>query len=485
VQTDLIAGRNVSSTSLDSMVFTLDPRDKYLPPGVRRASTTSAVQKRKARHIPAPKIIHRSASTPLDSVTPPQTSTSSRDGQSTLDRQSSIMSVFHRIRQTRSAGSNTKSSLVWPRKLFSRTGQSAKVEAAEEIPEVPKIPRHLLEKPKVSNDRDLDLSIQRPSTARGSVVASTKPMNAAVGSVLVPWPQEDTPIGDYQPARPFVQDTSQESNPRSSSEDTNNSCTVDFVTQLEQLNINDLYPPPAVTATGNIQPSESPDRAHRLRNARAHSNLRIDLDQPAKRQDVHKAGHEPQNPEEQQQAEHNFYATTYTYAESSRFSYATSENFSPGFASNATHSGPMSPLHLSQPETPIMSDFEDDYDPDFLQMRRDSELSGQFGIDLPINPELTAPEPPSRAPPPPPPPPPKANSLTSHATFGGFQGYSLPSDDNASVLTLRKLPSMTLRNSNQGSPFTPQAGKQEFVQSWNDGSEHLLDDLGYLGELIE
>jgi len=467
------------------MVFTLDPRDKYLPPGVRRASTTSAVQKRKARHIPAPKIIHRSASTPLDSVTPPQTSTSSRDGQSTLDRQSSIMSVFHRIRQTRSAGSNTKSSLVWPRKLFSRTGQSAKVEAAEEIPEVPKIPRHLLEKPKVSNDRDLDLSIQRPSTARGSVVASTKPMNAAVGSVLVPWPQEDTPIGDYQPARPFVQDTSQESNPRSSSEDTNNSCTVDFVTQLEQLNINDLYPPPAVTATGNIQPSESPDRAHRLRNARAHSNLRIDLDQPAKRQDVHKAGHEPQNPEEQQQAEHNFYATTYTYAESSRFSYATSENFSPGFASNATHSGPMSPLHLSQPETPIMSDFEDDYDPDFLQMRRDSELSGQFGIDLPINPELTAPEPPSRAPPPPPPPPPKANSLTSHATFGGFQGYSLPSDDNASVLTLRKLPSMTLRNSNQGSPFTPQAGKQEFVQSWNDGSEHLLDDLGYLGELIE
>ena len=169
-------------------------------------------------------------------------------------------------------------------------------------------------------------------------------------------------------------------------------------------------------------------------------------------------------------------------------SYAASANFSPCLGSNTTQSGVISPCHLSQPETPVMSDYGDElppflHDPDSLAPMGSSCTSSEF--DLPLT------EPFSRARPPDLPQPQQDDMQTSHGTWGGFQGYSLRDNDHASVNTIRKIPSFTLKSKDPASPFTPQSSKQELVHSWDNGSEHhmtalgeLVEDLGYLGKVI-
>ena len=180
------------------------------------------------------------------------------------------------------------------------------------------------------------------------------------------------------------------------------------------------------------------------------------------------------------------HSPNYGYAESLA-SYATSANFSPCLASNTTNSGPMSPYHLSQPETPVMSEFGDE----FLPPLRDSESLAQMGRSTSSDLDLLLARPYSGAAPPHPPLPQQGDTQNSHSTLDGFQGYSLPDHDHASVLTIRKLPSITFNNADSVAPFTQQSSKQDLVQSWNDGSEHrmtalgeLVDDLGYLGGMI-
>ena len=483
MQSDLVAGRNVSSTSLDSMVFTLDPKDKYLPPGVHRASTTSAIKKRKAQVNPIPKILHRSSSTPMNAGSPPKTSDSSCAGQSTLDRQRSLTSVFHKIRKTRSAGSNTKSGLAWSRRLLSRTGDFAKIEAEHDIPEVPKLPIGSVNAAFAHAGDIMESSIQRPPIPCGEVTNSKVPPKASLDSVIVPWPQENIPLGEYQPPQAELPNLAQEREP---GRDSDFSIDLYSATGMERRHI-DQNPPSVevMNATISSQPHEQRDRDPSLKAVRDRLDLTITIGQPAKSQVYHtRPSNESQTSREPSHGEHTIYATTSTnnYAESSRFSYAPSENFSPGFASNTTCSGPMSPLHLSQPETPIMSDFEDGYDRDIARVKRDSRSSAQLETDVSSDPEFIAPRPPSRAPPPP--PPLIGKSPTPRSALGNFQGYSLPDDDHASALTLRKLPSRTLKKSSSGGAFDSQTGNQDLVRSWNDGSEHLLDDLGYLGELI-
>ena len=468
-----MAGRNVSSTSLDSMIFTLDPKDKYLPPGVRRASTTSAIQKRKARPDPSSELVHRSASTPLDADVSPRTSTSTRAGQSTLDRQRSLMSVFHRMRQTRSAGSNTKSSIAWPRRLFSRTGQSVKTQPVEDVPEVPKIPQEILNAVAAKSDGGINSSIQRHPTPNqeSSSVAQT---NIPVESVIVPWPHENTPLGEYHPCSLPLQTAHQNDKTTSCFRDSGASFGSSSSIPVERLSCHESKHAKALDSSCHrllpcdLEVAPEHEATTHYTHERNTENKSNDQQKP-----VDATTFQQQRAEEQQQQfEDESYASAYTYPESSSLSYLSIEDFSPGFTSNTTHSGPMSPLHLSQPQTPIRADFGDDLDFASLDIRRGSETSAEF----------IAFGPPSRAPPPP--PASESTTMTPKPSLGGFQGYSLPSDDHASALTLRKLPSATLKSSSGDLSLPRQSGKKNFVQSWNDGSEHLLDELNYLSELI-
>jgi hypothetical protein len=75
---------------------------------------------------------------------------------------------------------------------------------------------------------------------------------------------------------------------------------------------------------------------------------------------------------------------------------------------------------------------------------------------------------------------------------GGFHGYSLPEADHASALTITNLETATSVSSpsEERVPFESKH-RQQIIDAWNDGAEHhqssmqeLVDDLGYLGELI-
>lgn len=136
---------------------------------------------------------------------------------------------------------------------------------------------------------------------------------------------------------------------------------------------------------------------------------------------------------------------------SSIFSYAPSSCFSPSMESTV-----FSGSHLSQPETPIMSDFGEEFFGTFETF----ELS--FGKD---NADIT----------------PRGDKLNV---------YSLPEVEYASALTLPNPASAASKATCPESSFGPKSGNQ-LVESWNDGSEHrksalddLFDDLSYLRGVI-
>lgn len=148
-------------------------------------------------------------------------------------------------------------------------------------------------------------------------------------------------------------------------------------------------------------------------------------------------------------------------------SYTTNNIFSPGLASSSVYTGGMSPFHLSQPGTPTISDFGED------------ALGGGQSSDTNYCniPETQGPWD-------------TFTSVLSTRAYAGFQEYSLSETDQASVLTVRKDPNDSLESSRFGNSYGQHSGK-DLVHSWNDGSEHrmtaleeLVDDLGYLGELI-
>lgn len=155
-------------------------------------------------------------------------------------------------------------------------------------------------------------------------------------------------------------------------------------------------------------------------------------------------------------------------------SYITSNLFSPGLAPGSVNTDGMSPYHLSQPDTPCISEFGGD----FLEtgLVSDSELHVTLSnVRGPNHVHLDS----------------TANlHETEFSPFEGFQGYTLSETEQASALTLRKFPSRTLDSRGGGSAFGKQ-GSTDLVHSWNDGSKHritaleeLVDDMGYLGQLI-
>lgn len=465
--------RNISSSILDSQVFTLDPRDKYLRTGVRRASTTSAVHAPKTSLLaPTRALDQAQRNGPNGAGVVSQTS---KRAQSVLisERRRSLLSVFHQMRQTRSAGSNAKSNLAWPRKIFSRDRKPSRQVASDAVPETAK-----------QHDRALSPSLTRSwdeSESPNRLPSTAVPMYRAPTAFIVKLASND----HSQSIPPNEQKHGlEDGNATFSVRESETSSLSSYHTPIEQLR--DTLSYLASTAADKRDVMVLRDHLGQL-------NLAPDVVEtftyPTKI-----PLHEPTTLLNVTPPTDLFGALTLDsqspkcdYPESLA-SYADSANFSPCLASNTTCSEMMSPCHLSQPETPIMSEFGDELPPTL----RDSASFAQKGQCTSNDHDLSLARPlDSGAGQPNVPWPQGADTQTSHGTLGGFQGYSLPNHDHAYVPAVRERPSLTFRQADGASSFGQRKAKQDLVHSWNDGSQHhmtalgeLVDDLGYLGKLI-
>lgn len=473
--------RNVSSSSLDSAVFTLDPKDKYLPPGVRRATTTSAIHARKVR---LSAIIRPNARAPRNSssraVGAPQTSKTTQ-APLVLERQRSLLSVFHRMRQTRSAGSNTNSNFVWPRKIFSRAGQLTKQHIPDPLQELAKLYNRAPSLPPTRIGDEFEMPIQIPSTAGNTDRAPTalKINPSRLENTVSPLEQLSYSDSSQSALPNDKEQGFEDAHATSSVRNFENSFLSSYDAPPEQLK--DTLPYFTSTPADKTTSNENPDRLDLAPDPEETSTDPTKM--PLDEQTINSNG--ALLTQTLGSLELDVHSPKYGYAESLA-SYATSANFSPCLASNTTHSGPMSPYHLSQPETPIMSEFGDE----FLPPLRDPESLAQMGRSTSSDPDLLPARPSSKTGPQNLPWPLQDDT---DATLGGFQGYTLPDHDHASVLTIRKLPSITFKKTDGTSGFPQDGSKKDLVHSWNDGSEHRMaalgelvdfDDLGYLAEMI-
>lgn len=436
------------SASAETPVFTLDPKDKYLPPGVRRASTTSAIQSRKRLQILPGKKAEAVAKGPEEIGAPPRTSASLHESLS-LEEQRSLVSIFNKLRKTRSAGSDLKAGSSWPRKIFSRTGHSRKRPPSEEIPEVPVLPPNHVEIAKLPSAQTLEPPVQAD--------LRTSNYHSQRGANLFAFPEER-----QSPSRKLSDEDRNVESPHADTVKINSTT----LNQSESQNFADVgcLKPAKKLPQSNLRLDQAsiltPFRTHTIHEPRVEVCSAMDKGILA----GDHVGPSSANVED----------TTLSPevdAESSTYSYAASEGFSPCLASNTTYSGPMSPYHLSQPETPIMSDFDENG----VIFKRDSlPLSDDFYIEQPSRP---------------PPPPPEVRTTAAFPSNKGFQGYSLPAFEYESSTTIRKLPSTIPDPTETG--LDHRSSKQSLVHSWDDGSEHrmsslkeFVDDLGYLGDLI-
>ena len=480
--------RNVSSSSLDSAVFTLNPKAKYLPLGFHRATVTSAVHSRKTRSASTPRPElgpphNRSVGTDL--ALAPQNSKTSQDVLA-QERQRSLFSVFHRMRPTRSVGSDSRRRLAWPRKIFSRAGQSTKKDAPEHVAELAKLPDRAPSLPPTRIGDVLETAIQASSAASNTNRALTAFMTNVARPQTSVGPSEQLSSSDR--SKSALQNEREqglgERHATFSDRDSETSFTSNHHIPLEQLwNTHSYFAPPSADHRNDVALSDSLDRLNLARIAPATStnSIRMTLDGPMMVPEAVASAEALGSPEL------DFHSRKYSSADSLA-SYATSANFSPCLASHTNHSGPTSPYHLSQPETPIISEFEDEALPPLLDSEPLDQMGKSTSSDLGL---LSARPPSSSAAPRQWTWPLESHTQKSYAKMDGFQNYSLPDHDHASALTIRKLPSITFKTRDDASPFAQTGCNQGLVHSWNDGSEHrmtalgeLFDDLGYLGELI-
>lgn len=449
--------------SADASVFTLDPKDKYLPAGVRRASTTSAVQSHKRLQLlPSknPEAVERDSE---KLAAPPRTSASLRES-FTLEEQRPLFSIFNRLRKTRSAGSDLKAGPSWPRKIFSRSGQGRKKSSSDEVPEVPELP-------------PIDVGIAKKSsgqivnqTARPEVRASEFEGQRAADVLALPT--------HHQP--PSLKPSNENDNVKVQHEKAPILHSAALVENKGQDLVDAGYLKPAKKLPqSNLRLKEAivltPFRSNTIHEPRPdilpapNENL-SGSQQTGQNEFLIGPQNLPSATETLADIEDTCDAASFDeYVESSAYSYAASDGFSPCLASNTTYSGPMSPYRLSQPETPIMSDFDES---DVVWKRDSLPISDEFDMEQPSRP---------------PPPPPRTHNDAAFPTNKGFQGYSLPTVDHQSSSTVRKLPSTTPVHIG----LNHRSSKQSLVHSWDDGGEHrmsalqeLVDDMGYLGDLI-
>ena len=465
----------------------MDPQDKYLPGGVRRASTTSAVHARKVGLPAATRPLVEAQCDGSNDAEPVLLQRSKRTHRASVpQRQHSLLSVFHQMRQTRSAGSNAMSKLAWPRKIFSRAGKSTKQGTPDPDPGSAKqLGRAVSTSPtKIWGGSELPNCL--PGTAETEYRAPT--------ALLI---NLANPDDNTQPSQQLSCSERSQLNPSNEGDQGFNEGDLMMSARDSGVSFWSSYYAPTEQLGDTL--SHCASVAAEKRNVMALSDHLGRLDFAP---DVSKPTKDPtkmplDNQTNSPNAIHltDLRATSEPDSNSPKNGYpdslascAASANFSPCLGSNTTQSGVISPCHLSQPETPVMSDYGDELPP-FLH---DSESLAQMGrstsseFDLPLTGPFSSARPPNL------PRPQKEDDMqTSHASWGGFQGYSLHDHDHASVNTIRKIPSLTLKSTDGASPFAPPSSQQEFVHSWDNVSEHhmtalgeLVEDLGYLGKLI-
>ena len=162
---------------------------------------------------------------------------------------------------------------------------------------------------------------------------------------------------------------------------------------------------------------------------------------------------------------------------STSVSYRTSEMFSS--TASCTTGITMSPSHLGQPHTPLISDFGQHYSLGPSSLERASDY-----FDAPPISTSAAATHPSHPP-----------SLHLDASLAAGHAHDFDRVDHASTLTLQ-LPAKCGMSPRARSPRaddlpSEQTSGAELVRAWNDGAverksnlQELIDDLGYLGDLI-
>ena len=476
------------SSSVDSLIiFTLNPKDKYLAQGTRRTASTSAIRSRKSTITTTLtlKSGYKAPSIPSDTR-----DCSTRIGPSSCSRPRSLASVFDVLRQTRSAGSSTKSGFSWPRKLFSRSDFRAEnlsdPEHAEDMPPVPRIPSWI-PGPSAYLENDLNVPMQEQHF---SGYRSARTPDDVVEPRSVSLPREMAP---YAPN--LYSSEGALSSGLSPNESSEASPLTKSITPLSQLKENNAFfaEEKPFHSRGisreNLTSAIASQAGPTISMRRGFGNQALYWERRAFEQSSSPkvVDAEPVEP-------------GLRHTNSSKCSYATSDYNSPYLTSTTTVSGLTSPVYLSQPETPVVHGFETDFplleDSSIThdETDRPDEPASNFAkltfsdMDQSIRPHRRTTD-----------FPPASGMDSHHSPEGadpiypesGFQVYSLPDAENTSMLTIRKLPSTTFQRSDSASQFGQQA-KQEMVQAWDDGTaqhrlsalEELMEDCGYLGRLI-
>ena len=497
---------NGSSTSIDDLVFTLDPADKYVPLGVRRAFTTSEIRKRRGLPSRGPSNFGLASSSCASRSADdrPDTATSQYSGQA-LQRRRPTRSVFAKLRRSRSAGSGIKGgtearpSSSWSRRTLSRAGQSLKAKVEEMIPAVPKIPNHILSRASAkgrpsshktrSHKRSAsDKIASRAPTPFQKVMSNSEPTLPSLDRLRSSLPSSGSGAHSERPStsskrsKGFHEPCSEPFPTRGRESSTAHSCqsTVQPVLSgpIRRQNswIRSHFPQstfqPVFTGPNRMQASWS--QAKRC----DHDGDCANGNRPDQTDDLD-AGHlPPASPHTFQTAKDQAEGKHHSYAESSTFSFTPSEYFSPHLTSNTTTSGRMSPIQLSQPPTPQMNGFNGDTIP--FTHNTAYDIDGYYDSDSEFEVQYfgyTSQAPPS----------PFRAQVDDHTlAANNFPGYSLPRNEQASTTTLKKPPSLDLRPH-----LDHRSSTQQLVQSWNDGGEHRMgalpemdDDLSYLSRLI-
>lgn len=465
---------NSSTTSLDSLVFTLDPKDKYMP--LRRAATTSAVHE-KARLLDPTNVDTTTYVKRLRQIEDLSEPESPYEG-APLRRQRSVPSIFSKLRRTRSAASGVQESSTirtgtsWSRKLISRASLSRKGKVEEDVPEVPKVP-------KIPDD----LLYMAPCTKVGNPLTSSKNIaSSRTGSRCLQRPTTPSTsikapsmksLDDVRPMLSVLHNNLGSSGDRpKSSRGSGQSFVPSFSSLAERDYLSNQFPPPAEAAS---TPSGTADRPDLLLKSNSERENREEVALTARADEANDLP--PTLPNEKPYTDNE--GSYQTYTESSAYSTAPSEYFSPCLASNTTASGQMSPIHLAQPDTPDLLELNDEE----IRWKRDSDLDPQEIYHTKLDDAQN-----DASLPPTDPNPQSQNNQNHKPHIPGFQGYSLPRRDQASTVTIKKLPSLDLMAPEK---LAHPPSMQHLVEAWDDGAEQrmenlstMMEEMAYLGDLI-
>ena len=447
-----------ANTSLESVVFTLNPEAKYAP--LKRSATTSAVLSPKSRMGKETSDLASGLGRPgSDPNSRPGTAHSAYGGPALCrqpGQEPGQEPVFQRFKRSLISGmgdkedSSPRLNSSWSRRLFSRSSRSrkGKPDSDVDVPAVPMI----------------------PDGFRGEISQKASSSSASFGTQLDS--ERNGPRHHVPDATPVLG--------QADSSDTSMSLDQLRVALPEVVETHKALDEQRISTWRSDEARCSADAPSMNRTSSTGldegvATLSHQCDEP---QSHHEPGEQyndvpkgpwdiVQIPRTESSIEKG--ATKDNATDSMVFSNASSEYLSPCLTSNTTNSQRMSSLMLSMPDTPQMAEFTDGA---LIWRESKSDMDRNAPIDtLDISAQDKFPT---------------YYGGEAHNKLGRFQGYSLPIHDHASSATITKPAS----HEHERPELRRQASAQ-LVQSWDDGAQHrigalstLVEDMGYLGTLI-